>query len=72
MPLLGTRVYSVAGAIDANLDSTTEIDVGTFGAASRSMRRKSSPRRVTEAATGPQSVRGSICHGKVKGLRLAK
>jgi hypothetical protein len=30
MPVLGTMVYSVAGAIDFNLDSTTQIDIGTF------------------------------------------
>jgi hypothetical protein len=30
MPVLGANVYSVAGAIDFNLDSTTQIDIGTF------------------------------------------
>jgi hypothetical protein len=30
LPVLGNHVYSVAGAIDFSLDSTGEIDVGTF------------------------------------------
>jgi len=29
-PVFGTHVYSIAGAIDFNLDSTTEIDIGVF------------------------------------------
>jgi N-acetylneuraminic acid mutarotase len=30
LPILGTHVYSVAGAIDFDLDSTDQIDIGTL------------------------------------------
>lgn len=30
LPVLGGMVYSIAGAIDFNLNSTTEIDIGSF------------------------------------------
>jgi hypothetical protein len=70
MPLLGSNVYSVAGAIDSNLDSTTEIDIGTFGPVS-SMKRTSPPRPSATLAE-PVWMHGSVCHGRRKQLRLGK
>jgi hypothetical protein len=59
MPVLGQRVYSVAGAIDFNLDSTTEIDVGSFGPAPTMMR---APRPAPAIPTGPRPHEGAKCH----------
>jgi hypothetical protein len=30
LPVVGSHVYSIAGAIDLNLDSTGDIQIGTF------------------------------------------
>jgi len=59
MPVLGQKVYSVAGAIDFNLDSTTEIDVGSFGAGPQMMR---APRPAALVPAGPRSSKGAKCH----------
>jgi hypothetical protein len=60
MPVLGRNVYSVAGAIDFNLDSTTEIDVGTFQTAPRKSRMSpSSAPAIVPRATGRK---GPLCH----------
>ncbi len=68
MPVFGSNVYSVAGAIDSSLDSTTEIDIGTFSAVAGSQQSK--PRAETGKAFNPRT--GVVCHGKIKKLRLAE
>ncbi|MGD0528221.1 MAG: hypothetical protein ABSE49_24010 [Polyangiaceae bacterium] len=61
MPVLGRKVYSVAGAIDFNLDSTTEIDVGTFGPGTGMMVTRE-PRPAPVAPSGPKPMKGAKCH----------
>jgi len=60
MPILGDKVYSIAGAIDFNLDSTTQIDIGVFS---------TSPSKMSIAPRAPRPVvhpspprHGSMCH----------
>lgn len=62
MPIFGTHVYSIAGAIDFNLDSTTEIDVGVFG--TTEVMKKSM--RTHESSPSPLLHHGSVCHGGIK------
>jgi hypothetical protein len=56
LPVLGANVYSVAGAIDFNLDSTTQIDVGTF------LLNGSKPRIAPRPTTAPPPHKGPKCH----------
>jgi hypothetical protein len=59
MPVLGQKVYSIAGATDYSLDSTTEIDIGTFGSGPQGKR---APRPVQDAGPGAKPHKGPVCH----------
>jgi hypothetical protein len=72
MPVWGTHVYSVAGAIDLNLDSTTEVDIGSFDAKSGQAPGKKLPTPRRSDAPGLTAIPGTLCHGHIKGLRIAE
>jgi hypothetical protein len=61
MPVVGTQVYSIAGAIDFNLDSTTHIAIGSFETDPQKMNRQSAPRAVRPVTPGPVPMHGAKC-----------
>jgi hypothetical protein len=62
MPVIGHNVYSIGGAIDFNLDSTSEIDVGTFETDPSKMPGQSTPRLPGVVTAGPKPRHGAKCH----------
>jgi len=61
MPVIGHDVYSIGGAIDFNLDSTSEIDVGTFETDASKMPGPAAPRMPRAIQAGPKH-HGAKCH----------
>jgi hypothetical protein len=62
MPVVGSFVYSIAGAIDFNLDSTTEIFIGSWATDAMGGAKKAVPRAVRPSTPGPVPKHGAKCH----------
>jgi hypothetical protein len=60
LPVLGGKVYSIAGAIDFNLDSTSEIDIGSFEVGTKKGRE--APKRAHAPIPGNKRYGMGKCH----------
>jgi len=60
MPIVGSQVYSIAGAIDFNLDSTTDVFIGSWD--TKMGGKRVEPRAVRPITPGPVPTHGAKCH----------
>ena len=58
MPIVGSQVYSIAGAIDFNLDSTADVFIGSWDIQGK----KVAPRAVRPLTPGAVPTHGAKCH----------